>query len=103
MEVDEGGEGKWRLVEVNEGEQRLMEVDEGTWRLMEGNKGGWRKMKAMLQDEGGFTGLKHVWELDWSAANLKTAQAKLVRLWPTITRKLKMAADSNPVTNVFQN
>ena len=32
MEVDEGGEGKWRLVEVNEGERRLMEVDEGGWR-----------------------------------------------------------------------
>ena len=32
MEVDEGGEGKWRLVEVNEGEGRLMEVDEGGWR-----------------------------------------------------------------------
>ena len=37
-------------------------------------------MKVMLQDEGGFTGLKDVWELDWSAANLKTALVKLVCL-----------------------
>ena len=74
MEVDEGGEGKWRLVEVNEGERRLMEVDEGTWRLMEGNKGGWRKMKAMLQDEGGFTGLKHVW--DWIGQRLTSKRLK---------------------------
>ena len=84
-----------------------MKMDEGKWTLMEGNKGGLRWMKAMLQDEGGFTGLKHVWQhvrdLDWSAANLKTAQVKLVCLWPTITPKLKMAADSNPLSNVFQN
>ena len=46
---------------------------------------------------------KHVRELDWSAANLKTAQVKLVRLWQTITGKLKMAAEWNPVTNFFQN
>ena len=46
---------------------------------------------------------KQVRELDWSAANLKTAQVKLVGLWQTITGKLKMAADLNPVTNVFQN